>query len=419
MKDSIIAGLDIGSTETRLVVGQRMQTDQGDRLQIVGALSVPSAGVSRGIINSIEDATACISAVLEKAERLLGTNLESVWVGINGPSVKCQNSRGVVAVSRSDSEVNQEDFARVIEAAQALATPPNYEILHVIPLKFIVDNQEDVKNPIGMTGIRLEAVTLIVQNLSSQIKNFTKAVDHTSLSIDDIVFSPMAAASVVVSNKQKELGVAVINIGASTTSLAVFEEGELIHAAVIPLGSSHITSDIAIGLRCSIGLAEKIKIKYGSSRSDLFTKKDEVDISDLLEEEDGDDNPIISRKFIADIIEARVEEIFEKVDAELNRIERSGMLPAGLCLIGGGAKLSGLVETAKKKMRLPAHLGANRSVATVVDKVNELEYLTALGLAVWGDQMSLDSQSPKRSLEIPAVGKAVNMVKGWLKNLKP
>jgi cell division protein FtsA len=225
MRDNLIAGLDIGSSETRLVVAQRVETDAGPKVQVIGAVSVPSEGVNKGIINSIEDTTACISAVLEKTERLLGAPVANVWVGINGPNLKCQSSRGVVAVSRSDSEINQEDVQRVIDAAQALAVPPNYEILHVIPSKFIVDSQEDIKNPVGMTGIRLEVVALIIQNLSSQIKNLTKAIYHTGLNIDDLVFSPLAAAGVVVSAKQKELGTAIINIGAATTSLAVFEEG--------------------------------------------------------------------------------------------------------------------------------------------------------------------------------------------------
>jgi len=388
MRENLIAGLDIGSAETRLVIGQRVETEAGPKIQIIGAVAVPSEGVNKGIINSIEDTTASVSSVLEKAERLLGTPIQSVWVGINGPNLKCQSSRGVVAVSRSDSEINQEDVDRVIEAAQALAVPPNYEILHVIPSKFIVDSQEDIKNPVGMTGIRLEVVTLIIQNLSSQIKNLTRSIYHTGLSIDDLVFSPLAASSVVVSAKQKELGTAVVNIGAATTSLAVFEEGELLHAAVLPIGAAHINLDIAIGLRCPINLAEKIKVRYGSAKAEQFSKKDEIDISDIVAEENlTDEITVISRRYVAEIIEARVEEIFEKVDNELKKIDRSGMLPAGICLIGGGSKLSDIVDVAKRKMRLPAALGSNRSVATVVDKVNDLEYLTALGLVAWGDQL--------------------------------
>ncbi len=388
MRENLIAGLDIGSAEIRLVVGQLVETETGPKTQIIGAVAMPSEGVNKGVINSIEDTTASISAVLEKTERLVGARLSSVCVGINGPNLRCQISRGVVAVSRSDSEINQEDVQRVIAAARALAIPPNYEVLHTIPTKFIVDSQEDIKNPVGMTGIRLEVITLIIQNLTSQIKNLTKSIYHTGLEIDDLVFSPMAAANVVVTPKQKELGVAVVNIGATTTSLAIFEEGELLHAAVLPIGSAHITSDIAIGLRCPINLAEKIKIRYGSAKAEQFSKKDEIDISDLVIEENlTDEITVISRRYVADIIEARAEEIFDKIDSELKKVERSGMLPAGVCLIGGGAKLADIVEVAKRKLRLPAALGSNKTIATVVDKVNDLEYLTALGLIAWGEQL--------------------------------
>ncbi len=419
MKEHLIVGLDIGSLETRLVVGQRVAIEGGEKLQIIGAVSVLSEGVNKGIINSIEDTTASVSAVLEKAERLLGTPMTAAWVGINGPNLKCLTSRGVVAVSRSDSEINSEDVNRVIEAAQALAVPPNYEILHVIPSKFIVDSQEDIKNPVGMTGIRLEVITLIIQNLTNQIKNLTKAIYHTSLNIDDLVFSPLAVSSVVLSPKQKEIGAAVVNIGAATTSIAVFEEGELLHAAVLPIGSSHITSDIAIGLRCPINLAEKVKIRYGSAKAEQFNKKDEIDISDIVAEENlTDEITVISPRYVAEIIEARVEEIFEKVDAELKRIDRSGMLPAGVCLVGGGAKLGDIIEIAKKKLRLPVALGVNRSVATVVDKVNDLEYLTALGLVVWGHQMTKTDISKSNLISAP-FHKALSTVKNLFSAFKP
>ncbi len=420
MKDNLIAGLDIGSLETRLVIGQRVETDAGGKLQIIGAVSVPSEGVNKGIINSIEDTTACISAVLEKAERLLGTPITTAWTGINGPNLKCQASRGVVAVSRSDSEINPEDVNRVIEAAQALAVPPNYEILHVIPSKFIVDSQEDIKNPVGMTGIRLEVVALIIQNLTSQIKNLTKAIYHTGLNIDDLVFSPLAAANVVVTPKQKEIGTAVVNIGAATTSIAIFEEGELLHAAVLPVGSSHITSDIAIGLRCPINLAEKIKIRYGSAKAEQFNKKDEIDISDIVQEENlTDEITVISRRYVAEIIEARVEEIFEKIDAEFKKVDRSGMLPAGVCLIGGGAKLCDIVEVAKKQLRLPVSLGANRSVATVVDKVNDLEYLTALGLVAWGETLTRGEMMSRGMMSKLPLQKMLGKVRGIFSAIKP
>ncbi len=392
MKDNVIAGLDIGSTSIRLVIGQRIAGPAGDELQIIGAISVPTSGVSRGIVNSIEETTSSISACLEKAERLVGVPISRVWVSINDPYIKCERSKGVVAVGRSDGEINENDVSRAIEAARALAVPVNYEILHVIPIKFGVDNQGDVKDPIGMNGIRLEVETLIVQGLSTQIKNLTKAIYRTGLEIEDLVIAPLAAAEAVLSTKQKELGVALVNLGSSTTSLAIYEDRNLIHTAVLPIGSEHITADIAIGLRCPINLAERIKREYGTAVVDENETKDDVDVSQLVKEEEiNDDISIISRKYLAEIISARVEEIFDKVDNEFKRIDRSGMLPAGIIFVGGGADLEGLVEAAKKKLRLPAALGAAKNINVIIDKVKAPEFLTALGLVVWGSRTETTS----------------------------
>jgi len=394
MKDNIIAGLDIGSTSIRLVIGQRIPGPTGDELQIIGAVSVPTAGVSRGIVNSIEETTSSISACLEKAERLVGVPISRVWVGINDPHIKCERSKGVVAVGRSDGEIGENDVNRAIEAARALAVPVNYEILHVIPIKFGVDNQADIKDPIGMNGIRLEVETLIVQGLSTQIKNLTKAIYRTGLEIEDLVLGPLAASEAVLSSKQKELGVALVNLGSSTTSLAVYEERNLIHTAILPIGAEHITADIAIGLRCPINLAERIKREYGSSVPDDFDKKEEIDVSELVKEEEvNDDISLISRKYVSEIINARVEEIFDKVDNEFKRIDRSGMLPAGVIFVGGGALLDGLVESAKKKLRLPAAVGQAKNINVVIDKVKNPEFLTALGLVIWGSHGEMDGSS--------------------------
>lgn len=385
MKDNIIAGLDIGSTSIRLVVAQKISGPTGDELQIIGAVSGPTSGVSRGVVNSIEETTSSISEVLEKAERLVGVPISRVWVSINDPHIKCEKSKGVVAVGRSDGEINENDVNRAIEAARALAVPVNYEILHVIPIKFAVDNQADIKDPIGMNGIRLEVEVLIVQGLSTQIKNLTKAIYRTGLEIEDLVIAPLAAAEAVLSFKQKDLGVVLINMGSSTTSLAVYEERNLIHTAVLPIGAEHITSDIAIGLRAPINLAERIKCEYGKAISDGVGDKEEIDISNLVKEEEvNDDISTISKKYLADIINARVEEIFEKIDNEFKKIDRSGMLPAGAIIVGGGARLEDIVEAAKRKLRLPAAIGVAKNINVIIDKVRNPEFLTALGLVIWG-----------------------------------
>lgn len=394
MKDNIIAGLDIGSTSIRLVIGQKITGVAGDELQIIGAVSGPTAGVNRGIVNSIEETTSSISAVLEKAERLVGVPISRVWVSINDPHIKCERSKGVVAVGRSDGEIGDNDVNRAIEAARALAVPVNYEILHVIPIKFSVDNQADVKDPIGMNGIRLEVETLIIQGLSTQIKNLTKAIYRTGLEIEDLVIAPLAAAEAVISSKQKELGVALVNLGSSTTSLAVYEERNLIHTAILPIGAEHITADVAIGLRCPINLAERIKREYGSAIAIGDKHDDEIDVSALVKEEEvNDDINTISRKYVAEIIDARVEEIFEKVDSEFKRIDRSGMLPAGVIFVGGGSELDGLVESAKKKLRLPAAIGVAKNINVVIDKVRNPDFLTALGLVIWGSNAEGETAS--------------------------
>jgi len=419
MKDDIIAGLDIGSTSIRLVIGQKISGPAGEELQIIGAVSGPTAGVNRGIVNSIEETTSSISAVLEKAERLVGVPINRVWVGINDPHIKCERSKGVVAVGRSDGEIGENDVNRAIEAARALAVPVNYEILHVIPIKFSVDNQSDVKDPIGMNGIRLEVETLIVQGLSTQIKNLTKAIYRTGLEIEDLVLAPLAATEAVISSKQKELGVALINLGSSTTSLAVYEERNLIHTAVLPIGAEHITSDVAIGLRCPINLAERIKKEYGSAIAISGDEDDDIDISQLVaEEEVNDDIDTISRKYVSEIINARVEEIFEKIDNEFKKIDRSGMLPAGVIFVGGGSDLVGLVEAAKKKLKLPAAIGVAKNINVVIDKVKNPDFLIALGLVMWGDNINDGDSSSSGKIKKNLNG-LLDKTKGFFNRIIP
>lgn len=421
MNNNLIAGLDIGSTNIRLVVGQFQPSSQGEELRIIGAVEQPSLGVNKGIVNSIEDVTSSISACLDKAERLMGVQIESVWAGINNHHIKCETSKGVVAVGKSDGEITEDDVDRVIEAARALSMPPNYQILHVIPIKFSVDNQEDIKDPVGMTGVRLEVETLIIRALSAQINNLTKAIYRTGLDIEDLVLSPLAASMAVMDSKQKELGSVLINIGASTTGISVFEERELMRASILRIGSEDITKDLAIGLRCPIDLAENIKKEYGSARVEQFGKKDEVDISELAEGYEDQIKSInpIKRKYIAEIVEARVEEIFEKVDKELKKIDRSGMLPAGAFLIGGGIKAEGLIDIAKKNLRLPVAIGANKNIESVIGKVNDPVFLTALGLVVWGSE----SAPAQNGFNLSKVGgnikDTLDKAKGWLKSLIP
>src|SRR3989339_1036420 len=390
MSEEIYTGLDVGTYAIRVAVGKLVPSPEGgEQIHIIGAVEVPSAGVSKGTITNLEDAVSSISRALEQAERITGVPLSKAWVGINGSHIISQESRGVVGVGRSDGEIRDEDVERSIEAARTVATPTNYEIIHVIPKSFTVDGQRGVKDPVGMNGIRLEVDAIIIQGLSSQIKNLTKCLYRTGLDVEDLVFSPLATAEAVVTGKQKEIGVCVVNVGASMTQLAVFEEGDVLHTAVLPIGSAHITSDLAIGLRTSGEVAEQVKIRHGSALPDAIQRKEEIDLAEC----GAPESEFVGRRFVVDIIEARVQELFEKMDGELRKVERSGMLPAGVILTGGGAKLEGMVEAAKKALRLPVSFGTPIGVSSVVPDVGDPGMSTAIGLVLWGNSITGSSPS--------------------------
>jgi len=416
MKNYLITGLDIGSSAVRLVVGQ---ISQDGELCLIAGSEVPSMGISKGMVVSIEDIVSSISSCLEQAERIVGQPINRAYVGVSGTHISTMESKGVIAVSRADNEVTESDVERVIEAAQAVATPPNYEILHVIPKFFTVDSQKGIKDPVGMTGIRLEVETKIVQGLSSQIKNLTRAVYRTGIEINDLVLSILANAEACLTAKQKELGVALVNIGSATTSVAVFEEGDLLAVYILPIGSSHITSDIAIGLRISLELAEEIKLTYGQAMTKDVNKKEEINLSEFDAKETG----IVNNSYVAEIIEARLQEIFNLVDKKLMEIERSGLLPAGVVLTGGGAKMPGLLELAKKEFRLPASLGVLHGVKTVIEKINDLSYTTAAGLLIWGHQFEEQKKNQGGfkigNLNLSFWQDIWTKVKNWFKNIKP
>ncbi len=415
---NLISGLDIGSNFVRMVVGQLVEKDnQGEELQILGATEFPSEGVQKGVISSIEDVVSSVSACLERVERMVGVPIDSVWVGISGLHILSQTSKGVIAVSKANNEITEEDVARAIEAARSIATPLNYEVLHVLPKNYTVDGQTGIKDPTSMTGVRLEVDTQIILGSSSQIKNLTKAVYRAGLDIEDLVLSVAATAETVVTKRQKELGVMVVNLGGATTSIAVFEEGQLIHTSIIPIGSQLITNDIAVGLRTSVDIAERVKIEYGDCRVDLTSKKDEIDLFDL----GSGEHELAKKKYLSEIISARVEEILQKVDNELRKIQRSGLLPAGVMLTGGGAKLPGMVEMAKKVLRLPANLGYPINVISVTDKVNDLGFSTAVGLVKWGSQMQSSGGygKPRSGNVFKGGGKAFDFLKKTFKSLIP
>lgn len=417
---NLISGLDIGSDTVRIAVGQVAEREGvGAELQILGAAEHTSEGVHKGIINSIEDVVSSISACLERAERIVGAPVDSAWVGISGLHILPQSSKGVVAVSSANSEISEEDVARALEAARSIATPLNYEVLHVLPRSYTVDGQTGIKDPIGMTGVRLEVDTHIILGSSSQIKNLTKAVYRAGLDIEDLVLSIIATAEAVITKRQKDLGVAVVNLGGSTTSLAVFEEGELLHTNILPIGSEHITNDVAIGLKTSVDMAERVKLEHGNCVPDAVSKKEEIDLYEL----GSPDHELVKRKYLNEIIGARMEETLQKIDEELRRVQRSGLLPAGVVFTGGGAKLPGLVELSKKVLRLPSTLGYPLNIVSVTDKINDLGFATAVGLIKWGSVMSDNRYSLRSggplSASLKGVGRISGQFKKWFKALIP
>ncbi len=414
-RPTTITGIDLGSSATRVVMAQPMVAAKGQAttipLQILSAVEVPSQGIQKGVVTSLDDAVSSLSNATERAERMAGRSIEHAYIGITGLHVISQISRGVIAVAKPDGEIGQDDVARVIEAAQTVATPPNYEILHVIPRSFSVDQQSGVKDPVGMTGIRLEVDAHIIQGLSSHLRNISKVVFRTGVDIDDMVLSVLAASESVLSRRQKELGVALMSIGGMTTALAVFEEGDLLATVVLPVGGAHITNDIAIGLRTSIDLAEIVKREYGAASPGKVTRKDEVSLSEIAPTETG----VFSRRYVAEIIEARLEELFELADKELVKIDRSGTLPAGIVLTGGGCQIPGISEVAKKVFRLPANVGESMDLPSAIEKIKDPGMSAALGLALWGYHGERQENGQWTGKGFPNVGKLGSKMSGWVK----
>jgi cell division protein FtsA len=381
MKDRLIAGLDLGSSHIRLAVGQvTYGQDKHPRLNFIAATELPSQGIAKGGISSLEDAVSSISSCLEQAERMVGMPLNEATVGVGGMAISSQEAKGVIGVSRSDGEIRAEDVARAVEAARAFINPANQEIIHILPRSFSVDGQVGIKDPIGMQGIRLEVDTLVVQGLSSHVRNLTKAVFRTGLDISYLVYNPVAVAEAVTTPRQRELGVCILTIGASTTGFAVYENGELLRAVTLPVGADHITSDIAIGLRVSYEAAERIKVMHGTANAEPLPKRGvEIDLVDY----GAGANENVSLRYIAEIIEARVEEIFEKAEAELKKIDREGLLPAGVVLTGGGAKLPGMVEVGKRVLRLPCAYAMTTAPSSMPELIQDPAFSTAVGLVLW------------------------------------
>ena len=408
----IITGLDVGTSTIRIVMGQQLPDG---RLKIIGAAETPSEGITRGSISSIEDAVSCISETIEKCERMTGQRIDKMIIGMSGSHIKTVNSKGVVAVAKANEQVEDSDTERAIDVAESTTTMPNYEVLHVLPICYNLDDQKNIKEPQGMSGVRLEVETQVVLSLSSQAKNLTKCIYRTGVDTEVVVFSILATCEAVLSAKQKELGVVVVDIGVATTLLAVYEEGNILHTAVLPIGSGHITNDLAIGLKTSIETAEAVKIDQASALADTVSKREEVDLHKYSEDEPK--GSFVYKREVSEIAEARMEEIFNMINDELKKIDRDGKLPAGVVLTGGGAKLPNVVELAKQVFQLPVFLGLPTIKDLPIDKLNDPEYTTALGLVMWYDK-NLDSNG--RFLDnMPSITQTTDKMKTWFKSLWP
>lgn len=366
-------GIDIGTTTVRCVVGHVDGSSMTP--SIVGVGEAPNAGMRKGMVVNIVNVAQAIDKALEEAERMSGHQVHGAAVNINGAHIAAMSSRGVVAVGSQDHEITEDDLARAEEAATVVQLPANREILQVTPRSYQLDGQENIKDPLGMSGIRLEVDAHVITALTPHVKNLLKALEMTETAPHAVVVSGLAAARAVLTPQQMENGVALIDLGGTTTSVAVYEEGDLQHVAVLPLGSVNITNDLAIGLRTDLDVAESIKLKHASALPQSGKDKPKE-----IELAHNGEKLSFKVKEVDMIVEARLEEIMELVDKELKQIDRSGKLPGGVVLVGGGANMQHIAEYVKESLRLPARVAKMTDMGGISDKINKPDFATALGL---------------------------------------
>jgi len=407
-RDNIVVGLDISSTKVITSVGKY---EEGV-LDIIGVGKSANQGMRKGMIVDIEETVSAISASLEEAERMAGIPLRGATIGIDGAHIESEDSKGVIAVSRADGEIAEDDVARVVEAARAIPNKPNREVLHVIPKTFIIDGQDGIKDPIGMSGIRLEVDAHIISTSTTAMKNLQRSVEQSGLNINDIVFTPLATSKALLSKRQMEIGVILIDIGSAVTTFSVYEEADLISCGIVPIGSSHITNDLAIGLRTNLDVAEILKLKHGFALPEKVSEKEEVRLSTIDKNEDG----LASTKYISEIIEARLNEILLIIQERLQLAGKDGTLPAGVILSGGGSKLEGIVELTKETLRLPAQIGTPIfEISGLVDKLDDPVYSTSIGLMLW----DRETARPTSAISAQNLNGILDKVKGLFKQFLP
>ncbi len=379
-KEKIITAIDIGSTKVNTAVASVSE----NKVSVIGVSgAIPSKGIKKGNVVNIDGAVEAISNSLERAERMAGVSVSNAFVTINGSHIETHNSHGVVAVSpHQGSEITQEDVARVVEAAQAISLPSTREVVHVIPRDFVVDSQEGIKDPIGMTGVRLEVETNIIHGSSTAMRNLIKCVSQVGVNVEELVYTGLASSEAVLTDTEKELGTLLVDIGGGTTSIIAFLEGSPVHSAVLPIGGELVTSDLAIGLRTRLEDAEKIKIKLSNDAAFLKSKdikKEEFDVSEF-----GLENSAIPFPLLYKIIDARLEEIFRLIALELSKANLTGKLPAGVVITGGGALTAGIEKIAKVTLKSSVRIGLPKGVTGLIDDIQGPASSAVVGAILYG-----------------------------------
>lgn len=372
---SMIVGLDIGTSKITAIVGE---VNEENQLEIVGIGSHPSRGLKKGVVVNIESTVQAIQRCVEEAELMAGCQIHSVYAGIAGSHIRSMNSHGIVAIK--DREVSASDVERVIDAARAVAIPADQRVLHVMPQEFVIDQQEGIREPIGMSGVRLEAKVHLVTGAESAAQNIIKCVRRCGLEVDDIILEQLASSFSVLTEDEKELGICLVDIGGGTTDVAVFTEGAIKHTAVIPIAGDQVTNDIAVAMRTPTQYAEEIKIKYACALRQLANPDDTIEVPSV-----GDREPRrLSRQTLAEVVEPRYEELLSLVHAELRRSGFEDLVAAGVVLTGGSSKMEGVVDLAEEVFHMPVRLGLPQHITGLVDVVRNPIHATGVGLLLFG-----------------------------------
>jgi cell division protein FtsA len=405
-KDRYLAGLDVGTSKIAAIIAEAM--DDGE-LEIIGIGVAESKGIKRGVVVNLEAAVESIKKAIEEAELMAGVEVDSVHLAVSGPHIKGFNSRGVIAVAGKNREITRDDVRRAIDAAKAVALPNGREIMHVLPQDFVVDEQDGIGAPVGMTGARLEVNVHIVTGSASSTQNIVACVNRAGMDVIEMVIEQLAAAEAVLTEDEKDLGVALVDIGGGTTDLAIFERGSLWHTAVIPVGGDHFTNDIAVGLRTPIPDAEKVKRKCGCALSAMVDEDETIEVASV-----GGRRPrIMARRILSEILQPRAEEIFHLVWDEIRRAGYEKSLNSGIVLTGGGAILEGMPEIGEQIFDLPIRRGAPAGVGGLADHVNSSTFATSVGLTLYGHRNHV-VEAP-RLVGVGALGRVAGRLRGLFK----